>query len=656
MKLRSQFLQALLVAGLSWMVAGCGGNQSTPSDAPSLSRVSVSVSPKSVVNLPAGGTQTFTATVTGSTNQGVIWSIREGASCGSISNSGTGGDYSAPNSPRLTCHIVATSQADTSKRDIATVTISPISMYVLPFQVSLGVGQMQTFAASVQGTTNASVTWSVKEGFSGGSITNQGVYTAPQTLGAFHVIATSQADSRFTAAAEVDVVPITVSISPVADTLGPTGTRTFAASVVGTNQAVSWSIQEGAAGGSITSAGVYTASQTLGTFHVVATSQADGTASAAAMVSVVASGFTQANPMNQKRAQHTATLLNNGVVLLAGGGSGSGCNNNSTELYDAATGSFTASALMSVGRAAHTATLLRNGKVLIAGGATCASPSVGELFDSGDIVGTAEVFDPAASAFAPTGSMSTPRQSHTATLLPDGKVLIAGGDDNSGLTLASAELYDPVSGTFTPTGMMHKPRIGHSATLLSNGKVLVAGGYAPCSPGCIDLPDNTAELYDPSTGTFTTTGSLLVSRAIHTATLLTSGLVLIAGGDFCGLSGAGAGSECAPEDGTNEAELYDPATGAFAQTGIMTIARVLQSATLLSDGTVLVTGGEGADTGGVTFIADLYFPSTRSFGATGSMAGARAFHTATLLASGMVLVTGGLDENGAPLATAELYK
>jgi len=639
------------------MVAGCGGSQSAPPGLPSLSRVSVSVSPKSVVNLPAGGTQTFTAAVTGSANQGVTWSIQEGASCGSISKSGSGGDYSAPNSPGLTCHIVATSQADPSKSDTATVTISMISMYVLPFQVSLGVGQMQTFAASVQGTTNASVTWSVKEGFSGGSITNEGVYTAPQTLGAFHVIATSQADSRVTAAAEVDVVPIAVSISPAADTLGPMGTRTFAASVVGTNHALRWSIQEGTAGGSITNGGVYTAPQILGTFHVVATSQTDSTARASAVVNVVASGFTPTNSMTQKRTLHTATLLGNGMVLMAGGAKGSGCNSNSTELYDPAAGSFDASALMSVGRAADTATLLSTGKVLIAGGATCASPSVGELFDSGDVVGSAELFDPTTGTFAPTGSMSTPRQSHTATLLPDGKVLIAGGDDNSGLTLASAELYNPASGTFTPTGTMHKPRIGHSATRLPDGRVLIAGGYAPCSPSCSDFPDNTAELYDPSTGTFTTTGSLLVPRAMHTATLLTGGLVLIVGGDFCGFSGAGGGSECAPEDGTNEAELYDPGAGTFSVTGQMAFARVAHSATLLSDGKVLIAGGFGVTENDVaTFTAELYDPATGMFRATGSMASARTSHTATLLSNGTVLVVGGCDQIGCSLSTAELYK
>jgi Kelch motif protein/galactose oxidase-like protein len=353
-------------------------------------------------------------------------------------------------------------------------------------------------------------------------------------------------------------------------------------------------------------------------------------------------------------------LLDNGMVLLSGGGSGSGCNNNSTEVYDPAAGSFNASALMSVGRAAHTATLLSGGKVLIAGGATCASPSVGELFDSGDVVSSAELFDPAAGALAQTGTMSTPRQSHTATLLPDGKVLITGGDDNSGLTLASAELYDPVSGTFTSTSMMHKPRIGHSATLLSNGKVLIAGGYAPCSPGCIDLPDNTAELYDPSTGTFTPTGSLLVPRGLHTATLLTGGLVLISGGDFCGLSGAGAGSECASEDGTNEAELYDPATGAFSATGQMAYARIAHSATLLSDGKVLIVGGFGADPvtqNDVTnFTAELFDPATGFFSQTGSMALARSGHTATLISNGRVLVAGGNGNDGSSLSSAEIYK
>ncbi len=654
MKLRSRFLQALLVTGLSWMVSGCGGGQATPPDSLS-SHISVSVSPKSVVNLPAGGTLTFTAIVTGSTNQGVTWSIQEGASCGSISNSGTSGDYSAPNSPGLTCHIVATSQADTSKSDIATVTISPTSIYVLPFQVSLGVGQMQAFAATVQGTTNTSVTWSVKEGVSGGSITNQGTYTAPQTLGTFHVIATSQADSRFTATAEVDVVPIAVSISPAADTLGPMGTRTFAASVTGTNQlAVSWSIQEGADGGSITQQGMYTAPQNQGSFHIVATSIQDPTKEAIATIAIVQSGFLSTGSMSTYRALHTATLLRDNKVLIVGGCEEdytTGCApKTSAELFDSTTGTFSLTGSLAVARDSHTATLFPNGKVLIAGGLTGPSTTT-----------TAELYDAATGAFTPTGSMVAIRHSHTATLLSNGKVLVTGGADISGAALASAELYDPASETFAPTGTMLKPRVGHSATLLTNGKVLIVGGDTPACAGCLDVPDNTAELYDPATSLFTRTGDMPWPISGQTATRLNSGAVLVVGGYFCGIyESGGAGSECATSDVSNQAVLYDPAASTFSVTGSMAFGRAGHSATLLPDGKTLIAGGIGEDprteAEDVTFTAELYDPATGLFSRTGSMVSARTSHTASLLSNGTVLVVGGCDQIECSLSTAELYK
>jgi len=644
MKFESRFLLFLPVAVLVCSIAGCGGGQA-PNPAPA-SHISVSVSPKTVPNLPAGSSQAFTATVTGTSNQVVTWSVEEGASCGSITGNGTTGNYSAPNSPGLLCHVVARSQADTSKTDTAEVTISPISMSVQPFQVQLGAGQMQVFSASVQGTNNPAVTWSVAEGSTGGSISDLGAYTAPQTLGTFHVVATSQADSRFTASAEVDVVSISVTISPQADTLGPLATRTFSASVVGTNQSVSWSTQEGTSGGSITQQGVYTAPQTQGSFHVIATSLEDPSKDAVATITVVPSGFLSTGPMATARAFHTATLLGNKKVLIVGG-----CEENdqacvpkkSAELFDPLTGTFSSTGDLAVPRTSHTATLLPGGNVLVAGGSVDPSASV-----------SAELYDAATGTFAPVGNMVSLRHSHTATLLPDGKVLLTGGDDLAGAPLSSAELYDPSNKTFTPTGSMEKPRVAHTATLLANGKVLVNGGYTPACAGCIVIPDATAELYDPSAGVFTPTGSMPGPLAQHSATLLTTGLVLVAGGDFCGNTGAGGGSECAAEDGSNQTLLYDPASGTFAIAGTMAFARIGHTATLLSDGKVLMAGGLGADV--VTFTAELYDPTTGLFTPTGSMVSPRISHAATFLANGAVLVTGGCDQVVCSLLSAELYK
>ena len=241
---------------------------------------------------------------------------------------------------------------------------------------------------------------------------------------------------------------------------------------------------------------------------------------------------------------------------------------------------------------------------------------------------------PKPGTFNPTGSMTTGRGSETATLLPDGRVLIAGGD-NAG----TAELYDPTTGTFSPTGSMTTPRYNHTATLLSNGLVLVAGGCQPdASGGCKALAS--AELYNPRTGRFSPTGAMAVLRAQQTATLLSDGRILIAGG--ADNSGALA-----------SAELYDAKTGMFRPTGSMTTARFSGTATLLSDGRVLLLGG--AD-GTVWFSsAELYNPKAGMFTPAGSMTTARASHTATLLADGRALIVGGFAMPSGYIATAELY-
>jgi Galactose oxidase, central domain/Kelch motif len=268
----------------------------------------------------------------------------------------------------------------------------------------------------------------------------------------------------------------------------------------------------------------------------------------------------------------------------------------------------------------HTATLLPNGKVLVAGG----NGSIG----SGGILASAELYDPSTSTWRPTAPLGTRREFHTATLLPNGEVLVAGG--NGPGFLNSAELYDPTSGTWSPTGSLITARYFHTATLLPNGKVLVAGGNGPS--GIL----NSAELYDPSTSSWSLTAPMITRREFHTATLLLNGEVLVAGG-FGFL---------------RSAELYDPSSGKWTLTIPMITGRYGQTATLLLNGKVLVAGGYGSS--GFLNSVELYDPTSGTWRPTGPLGTARYFHTATLLRNGKVLVAGGQNLSGA-LASAELY-
>jgi N-acetylneuraminic acid mutarotase len=248
---------------------------------------------------------------------------------------------------------------------------------------------------------------------------------------------------------------------------------------------------------------------------------------------------------------------------------------------------------------------------------------------------------PFAATWSATNDMLAARSSDTATLLPDGNVLVAGGYGANG-ALDSAELYDPISGSWSATGKMITARGGHTATLLLDGRVLVVGG-----DGTSEKP-RTAELYDPGTGTWTVTGSLRDQRRYHTATLLSDGRVLVAGGT----PGIGAVA-------LYSAEVYDPRTGMWTSHLQMREARYGHTATLLPDGKVLVVGGNGGANGvNAMKSAELYDPADGSWTATGDRIDGRTNHTATLLADGMVLVAGGYGNTHSQadaLASAELY-
>jgi len=302
-----------------------------------------------------------------------------------------------------------------------------------------------------------------------------------------------------------------------------------------------------------------------------------------------------------------------------------------------AAGGFIPTGSLSTARSGHTATLLANGKVLVAGG------SGGFDEDSGHYsTASAELFDPATGTWSPTGSLRTAREAHTATLLPNGKVLVEGGmENNIFFPLGSAELYDPATGTWSLTGNLGQARQIHTATLLPNGKVLFAGGYLG------GQPLDSVELYDPAADTWSATGSLTPGRYYHTATLLPNVKVLVAGGE----GGSYGGS-------MTSAELYDPATGTWMPAGSLHTARYRHTATLLADGRVLVAGGHSGLTpwdGGPLTSAEVYDPATGNWSVTGGLGTARDYHTATLLPNGKVLVVGGSTSNTVVLASAELY-
>jgi hypothetical protein len=289
---------------------------------------------------------------------------------------------------------------------------------------------------------------------------------------------------------------------------------------------------------------------------------------------------------------------------------------------------FSYTGSMVVARDFHTATLLPSGKVLLAGGS-----------DGATTLASAELFDPLTGTFTATGSMGTPRQQHTAAPLADGKVLIAGGFSSATATLATAEVYDPVSGTFSPTsGPMTEARQRFAAVPLAGGNVLLAGGQRIANPTPVPLAS--AETYDATTGTFTAAGSLGTARSGPEAVLLPDGTVLVAGG-YSGAAYLGT------------ALIYDPSTRLFTPTGPMTFATWSGTATLLLDGRVLVAGGQA---GFNTLNAvDLFTAAGGgTFAATGSMGSQRAFQSASLLPGGKVVMAGGT--NGATIvSSAEFY-
>jgi MYXO-CTERM domain-containing protein len=312
------------------------------------------------------------------------------------------------------------------------------------------------------------------------------------------------------------------------------------------------------------------------------------------------------------RTRHAAALVSTtGLVLVCGGAAVNYC-----ELYDHSAGSFAMGPSMTYRRQDLTATPLPDGRVVIIGGALGNSAPV-----------QAEVYDPMTGMITVSGSMAAPRQNHTATLLPNGKILVAGGIPpfTTGAALATAEIYDPTSGMFKPTGSLAAPRGMHTATLLANGTVLVTGGNTVS--GSALAPVATAEIYDPATGIWSPTGAMTQPRQYHTATRLSNGGVLVAGGNGASI--------------TATAEIYSPATGMWAPTGSMAYPRWEHMALALGNGQVLVVGGAGSMVPLPGNISETYDPATGMWSFAGSLVTSHALGTLTKLTSGTVLLAGG---------------
>lgn len=329
--------------------------------------------------------------------------------------------------------------------------------------------------------------------------------------------------------------------------------------------------------------------------------------------------------MSVDRAAHQATLLESGEVLITGGCAGHGCDRvlASAELYNPAPRSFRPVAPLSVPRASHTATVLPDGRVLVSGGWTGRRATA-----------SAEVYDPVTSRWNAVGEMTEARVSHIAVPLTDGRVLMMGGGGGRLGDLTTAEIFDPATASFSAVGRM---RTNHYlATRLADGRVLVTGGQG--APGEIL---RTAEIFNPATGEFQPTGSMAVPRVKQAAALLADGRVLVIGGsDTRGYRERFASTE-----------IYDPATGEFSAGPEMHSARhkLRDAVVALPSGAVIVAGGATRP--------EIFDPADQTFvPVEGELSGPQMFATATFLRTGEVLVIGGYDDRTRPSAGAWLVR
>lgn len=510
----------------------------------SLAGVQVVVSPNPVT-VRVGGTQQFSAKVSGNVNQAVVWGVTPGG--GSISGTGL---YTASSQPG-TYTIRATSVADGRRYgEVQVVVASQLSVAVYPASLSLPLGDAVAMSAEVSAAqSNRNVTWSLQESLSLADLLvgDWREVFLPKAEGVFHVQASSVEDSSKTAVATYTVTP-----AP-----GPVATASFASLKEQRDQAQAVRLTGDTVlvfGGLSNSKGVLKSAEVFGSgqWNVLGASMSEG------------------------KINFTATVLGDQTVLIVGGSDGTRASK-ASELYIPGLVRFAAtSGQLNVPRLHHQALRLNDGRVLVLGGAP------DQMWNDAQAYASAEMFDNKTGFYSSLlNSMNEGRAQFTATLLGNGQVLIVGGwQSSSRRTLASAELYDPSTGKFrliSGGGLSHG-RYAHSATLLADGRVLIAGGNTETDSGSTSM-----EIYDPATERFTEVATpLKYGRAYHSATLLSNGQVLLAGGQTYWTT-------------RGSMELFDPVKGTVQATRIA-LPRANHAAVRLSNGQVLLVGGSNGQT------------------------------------------------------------
>jgi hypothetical protein len=442
---------------------------------------------------------------------------------------------------------------------------------------------------------------------------------------------------------------VKVSINPPTTNLLVRTSTKFSAIVTGASDtSVTFRVMQGD-GGNILNTGEYLAPTKAGVYTVRATSVAEPSKYADAVVSVrdYQSTVTQGAKPADGYDYHTASLLEDGSILVVGGrGILEGVHQQAIR-YWPSTNRYELDAALNTKRLAHVAFTLPNGKVVVAGGID--TSVAGTDFDPAFM--SSEIYDPSTKKFSTGSDMKFPRRNHVATQLKDSRVLITGGIQLRGNGFGASpntEIYDPANNNYSVGKPMIEGRWLHTATLLTDGRVLIVGGRNNnCTSNCPIYSLDSAEIFDPATGTFTQTGFLNYSRYNHTATLLSDGRVLILGGETTEDLGTG-------NDQVGWAEVYDPATGRFTTWTSLVQARSSHAVTLLNNEKLWVTGGFRSS-GLATERTEFFDPATGVSVEGPSMSDYHVRHTAIRLPNGEAIVFSGSNSNQ-PTTAVEILK